>query len=797
MRIQEKRRKGIVLITTMLSVMLVIMLLSTVVLTNFTNLRQTGSFYDREVAGMAAQSGVDYALMRLQNNIGWKGNCAASASVSKKGVHISEDNGNVVGIIDFGRKKGVFRIKFNYEDGAGGLDGLKNSDSPIKSQYVSVNNLCGSIPEVAYSVGSDGKLGKLPTGKAYLVPKYTCSVIVEGFCGAATRNASLKNPIDFNQNYSKRVVESYLSLDSAESYGGGDLVSSGGNFKGVASNFTMKAGPAKADSIRGLKEVNINAKSYKLGDATIYYGKDNGFIKKAKNQGIKVEKSENADSFSRIEWDDIAKATDGPHQTIKAGTYAWCKNKSGKIELRRYNENYPVGKSIPSKDKNYEIIRSAKGFTVDPDNCLVLIDTNTYVQGVNTKNSVNKDFVVRSNINKFGTKPIVGFVNASEGDKNTVILSSDGNIKIYGATLGCGAMTSAGSVIMQGPSVLESDPGVGVSVYSKGDVSITAITNTSTISESNNKNSDKRKASDNPQNKAAAAAAAEKVEINEDTELGEFADSSKAMRAAADFLSDHPLYNYSDTLCENCDHFNDENHNYLYCGRRHVWNAEFKDEIEDLTKKVYAAAALGQTYDAEVRCGFCAGDHGLYEGVRGPYRLVEGGVEVGAPVPECELARHFNEVRAQGARCDLSKYDDEDSLDGSDGDPSLDGDSVDDIENYVDDRLKSHNYKEYKKKQIRDLVARYKSLHYSDQDISGVVYSWGKIKINIGNKSKLHVTGALIAYGGDPAKSDPSDKGTVELVASDILLTSEPNYLNGILKNNLRRHLIKKMYAIY
>ena len=108
--------------------------------------------------------------------------------------------------------------------------------------------------------------------------------------------------------------------------------------------------------------------------------------------------------------------------------------------------------------------------TVDSKNLTIMFDQNVYVPG---------DLLIRSNINEYGTRPIVGFVNKNKGDSGTTILTSKGNITISGATMGSGAITSEGNITMQGPSLLESDPGVGVSIYSKGDVTIEPIYNTS------------------------------------------------------------------------------------------------------------------------------------------------------------------------------------------------------------------------------------------------------------------------------------------------------------------------------
>lgn len=124
-----KNKRGIVLITTMLTVVLVIMLLSSVVYSNLGSMRLASNFYGREEALMAAQSGVQYAITCLQSDVTWRGDKQENTFTnSTEGISVRERNGNVVGMITTANgNKSFFRIKFNYEDGEKGFDGMSDS----------------------------------------------------------------------------------------------------------------------------------------------------------------------------------------------------------------------------------------------------------------------------------------------------------------------------------------------------------------------------------------------------------------------------------------------------------------------------------------------------------------------------------------------------------------------------------------------------------------------------------------------------------------------------------------------
>ena len=287
---RNKYKQGIVLITTMLTVVLVIMLLSSVVYSNFGNMCLTSNFYGREEAIMAAQSGVEYALTKLQNNITWQGDDKNNQLASTaKGVKIVENSGNVWGmLITPNGRRSFFRIKFNYEDGPKGFDNMDNTSDKnyiIHSPYVSVNNLYNRGMRTVYTAPLNGILrtqkytdeyGKeclkaAGNAKSYELPKSTCALIVEGFSGVGVRDLDLAkmNELQKHLDYSKglgsniidNVVEVYLTFDPQAACTS-SVLGAGGKISAKASNITIKnAQGSSAPRLRSLKDLNLTYKN--------------------------------------------------------------------------------------------------------------------------------------------------------------------------------------------------------------------------------------------------------------------------------------------------------------------------------------------------------------------------------------------------------------------------------------------------------------------------------------------------------------------------------------------------------
>ena len=249
-------KRGTVLIMTMMAICLTFMMVNVLMQTTGYGLSSTSGFYDREAALQAAQSGVDYAVTRLQHNAGWRGdsNCKYwnGSDVAEKiygsldnGLMVAESNGNVVGLLtDKAGHITGFRIKFSYETNAtetydkaersrfgqkNSSDYLPSTDYRIHSPYVSVNNLISKTATLVYRADSGGigvspKALNLEVGQeindterefAFHLPAQRISLVVEGLSGKGLRDC--KTPADINAaansgiNVARRYIEACYS----------------------------------------------------------------------------------------------------------------------------------------------------------------------------------------------------------------------------------------------------------------------------------------------------------------------------------------------------------------------------------------------------------------------------------------------------------------------------------------------------------------------------------------------------------------------------------------------------------
>ena len=96
-------------------------------------------------------------------------------------------------------------------------------------------------------------------------------------------------------------------------------------------------------------------------------------------------------------------------------------------------------------------------------------------------------------------------------------------------------------------------------------------------------------------------------------------------------------------------------------------------------------------------------------------------------------------------------------------------------------------FTERKEAQLQVLETKYGTLDYGDQDLTGVIYTWGNFNARLGSGDVLNMTGTLIAYGGDPsspvnsAPGTVAGKGRIDVEAGNVGLTYDPNYISDLL----------------
>lgn len=775
---RNRYKQGIVLITTMLTVVLVIMLLSSVVYSNFGNMRLTSTFYGREEAIMAAQSGVEYALTKLQNNIAWQGDDKDYQLASTaRGVKIIEKSGNVWGmLITPNGRRSFFRIKFNYEDGPGGFDNMDNTADKnyiIHSPYVSVNNLYSRALRTVYTAPPNGILRTQkckdeykreyfkPVGdvKSYELPKSTCALIVEGFSGTGVRDLDLTKMNELQKyfdhskglgnNIVNNVVEVYLTFDPKAAFTS-SVLGAGGKISAQASNITIKNAQGNAaPRLRSLKDLSLTYKniSFDEGQAIVsgnFY--KNGTETKAgavSGSNYSVIKASDKDSgdIAQIKWDDVTKAnSEGQkYTTIKGGVYIWRKNDhNNSYTLTRYEQD-PFNNKGKKKKKNKseEVNGYGTAFQVDKTKATITISENIKVEGDKSLSIIYDDSCSQI------TRPIVAFVKNSPTDSDP-ILSADGNITIKGATLGSGSITSQKSISLQGPSILESDPGIGVSVYAKDNVTFLPIESATKAVQEQNKDVNfnaGRQAyygydTDNSSFTSGVNELLQQVKKNGDT-------ASITDQEAEAYLEYYLYTNYKPTP---------PNGEKLAA----VTNPGLTEEQKTALDKALEEANVGSKLREAINHYNDPSNWEVY------YQA-----STTAPNPTDKIVID--------SRADVKK-----------------------AQTFLDNEVVSNNFRDYKQQQLDKLLTRYGKLRYSDQDISGMVYAWGNINVAIGKNSTLNLSGAMVAYGQNPDQGVPrgdKDHGNIAIEANTIGLTLDADYMNVFMASNAQRKLKYAMYS--
>ena len=232
---------------TLMALCLVFMMVHALMQTTGIALLSSATFYDREQALQAAQSGIDYAVSQLQTNNNWRGDSnlqywsgVADSKIVENGgpsqpVYVAESNGNVVGIIR--TKSGsvsAFRLKFSYEDsseatykkatmsqfGDVGSNAYK-TELPIASPFVSINNLNSNLSALVYRANNNGQgIDTKPdlvepvleegTEFACTLPAQRVCLIAEGLAGKALRDVKSPKQVTELANSSNAVVRRYV-----------------------------------------------------------------------------------------------------------------------------------------------------------------------------------------------------------------------------------------------------------------------------------------------------------------------------------------------------------------------------------------------------------------------------------------------------------------------------------------------------------------------------------------------------------------------------------------------------------
>lgn len=533
-----KDKRGIVLVTALITVLVIIMFLTSAIILMPGGLNATRDAVENEMARRAADSGLRYARLRLKENENWRGGADGQVTVVNEGpdkMVVVEDTGNVVGYMrNPDGTVAQFRIRFNHQDGSGGTDGRDDPTLTIDHPYVSTNNLTGNTGFTE----PDG--GLVPPNKAH--------VVVEGRAGPGLNALTPGNP---NAATNGRTVSSYVEAFFQSNNAGrvNAVMSAGGEIDvtltGSGEIIMDSADITKGPLMQGNQSVTANG-----GDTTANLvranadgagsgkGKGKGKGKNDKsgpsiapadvkysvadnvNEGplVNVTQDTGGPSYLDLQWSEIVTAT-ATDATISGGTYVLYGN-----QLYHYDQEYldPVVTTpgIPADpgDPNavppipptpaVPPVMAAWEPPPAPDASATLVpndfgtgtssitwgmETNVQGQGPGaTKHTgvginVNDNVLVTPSANGVES---VAFVNGDPGKtsdnimlrfdppQDVAILSTTGDFWVKGKIEGTGvAITAEGEINMEGAGfnlLVEPKADTTLNLYAQGDINISS-----------------------------------------------------------------------------------------------------------------------------------------------------------------------------------------------------------------------------------------------------------------------------------------------------------------------------------
>ena len=406
MRDVNRSHRGIALITTLLISVVAIMFVLAALSLGPGGLKAGQSSFLHSQAEMAAESGISYALSQLRNDPTWRGD-RNTTTINTADFYVTEDNGNVVGILQTPDGNWAqFRLRFNYQDGAGGPDGLDQPGMLIDHPYVSINNLLTGAPTLVPRADGGGFSVTPNSETPFEAPLWSVSLAVEGRAGPI---CSILNPGNLNPplpGATRRVVEGIYqipdmgpSVQESGSMAGGDFLAS---FPDQNGTLTVTSNSSSTPRLRSKGSVEVNYGDPVAGNAN--YVSPYGEVRSGDNQltanystapdGVTVSQEAPVDPFFEMAWDDVRKA-DPAGPKIPSGTYVWWDDGTG-ASLHYYDMGYDDYVNFITANPNDPgiVVDPTSGFfppevALDLDNKTLSILGDTYVEPTSSTDELN------------------------------------------------------------------------------------------------------------------------------------------------------------------------------------------------------------------------------------------------------------------------------------------------------------------------------------------------------------------------------------------------------------------------
>jgi hypothetical protein len=279
-------------------------------------------------ANQAAQAGLEYAKTRLAEDPSWKGDDPSGTTISTDEFVVMESNGNVYGKLSYtDGSQARFHLRFNYQDGSGGDDGLDDplSDAWSDSSLLSVNNLESSTKKDVPKLTKQGSVDADAPPKE--IPAQAALVQIEGTAGPAVDNASFANPWALTSDFKKSsALSSVLKLvldDPA-----GPAVMQAGNDVTFATkgDVNVSTSDDTTPTIRSKGEMNVAAVGPEIdfimedGDISEQDGSLTVSGSVNFSEDLDVSEEPASDGYTELMWEDVNKPSEDGDK-LSAGVY--------------------------------------------------------------------------------------------------------------------------------------------------------------------------------------------------------------------------------------------------------------------------------------------------------------------------------------------------------------------------------------------------------------------------------------------------------------------------------------------
>jgi hypothetical protein len=336
---KSTRHRGIVLVASLVLMVVTLMVVGASLTLGPANVSAGANLADSLRARQTAESGLQYAISRLRLQPDWKGD-GNQVTVNTPDMFVREDNGNVIGLLKAPAGNwSQFRLRFNYQDGAG-AEGLNDpAQFVFQSPYVCVNNLLSSNETTAPRADGPGASVQTNSARPYTVPRWSVLMAVEGRAGRI--GATPSSPEGTTGGFTAVSLEALLQVPGLMSQSDLDAAAM------VAGNFSS--------SVAGAGKVQVDGKSGRVprlrsrGNVTVSGGSSPNYIsplgKVTSQTGalaatynaaqVSVKTESTSDPFYQLLWNDVRRAPSAA-PSLNAGTYVWWQDGT----LHYYDRSY-------------------------------------------------------------------------------------------------------------------------------------------------------------------------------------------------------------------------------------------------------------------------------------------------------------------------------------------------------------------------------------------------------------------------------------------------------------------------